>query len=132
MTTNINITITTTFVVPDQTLLDIFTTALEGGIGYWSTCLRYKWLLPDGKTSDVLGFHADVLDEVGIGLTVLDVFVEGHRIDREVIARGLQLFANAKPEEVLREGPPEDWGCLDADAADQIVQLGLFGEVVYG
>jgi hypothetical protein len=117
-----------------QALLDVFVTALEGGIGYWSVCRRYRWALPDGE-EDLDGFHA-VIEETESGDDVPPV----HRIDAAVILRGLQRLA--APGDGYRDvravarailAGDEDATCdCDAEVADCIVQAGLFDEVVYG
>jgi hypothetical protein len=113
----------------DQLLLDLFTAALEGGIGYWSAAARYKWMLPDG-TEDRQGFNALIVeDDVG----------DEHLIDRSVMVRGLTLAATDWRDRLAwsTEPPPvviteeTEWD-YDAGDADMIVQLGLFGDVVYG
>lgn len=121
--------ITITATVPDKVLHGIFTTALEGGIGYWSQCSHYRWCF-EGLTDDLLGFIATIheVDEHG-GLSENS---PAHTIDRFVIAVGLQRFAARNPQALWEQGAPEDWDCVDADAADVIVQLGLFNEVRYG
>lgn len=111
----------------DQLYLDLFTTALEGGIGYWSVCSAYHW--SNQGTDDFKGFYAVVKDD------------EAERmIDRAVIAKGYRLAVSADWRDRLRwssEKPPlvvtedTDWD-YDAGDADIIVQLGLFGKVVYG
>ena len=63
-----------------------------------------------------------------------------HRIDREVILRGLsRLFAgehkglHPKTAALIMEAAiTGQSGRLDASDADCVVQIGLFGEVVYG
>jgi hypothetical protein len=106
----------------------IFVTALEGGIGYWSTCEIYRWSDGYGK-EDYETFYAVIEDEVDGGK---------YRIDSQTISRGYRLAvknANAigwsgeKPPMVVRN--EDDWD-FDASDADCIVQLGLFGEIVYG
>jgi hypothetical protein len=113
----------------DQLYADLFTTALEGGIGYWSTCSNYRWTKDDG-TPDVTGFEAVIIE---------DEEYEHHGINRSTISRGYRL-ATGEWRDRLRwstEPPPRfiteevDWD-YDAGDADMIVQLGLFGEVVYG
>jgi hypothetical protein len=116
----------------DQLLLDLFNTALEGGINYWSVCNVYHWCV-DGnpEVEDVRGFYAEIIeDEDGTA----------HRIDREVMAKGYRLATtdwkhriswSSGEDPKLVVGPETDWD-FDADDADAIVQLGLFGEVVYG
>lgn len=115
----------------DQLLLDLFNTALEGGIGYWSEASSYHWSNEDG-TEDHQGFYADILDPNG--------YFEPVRIDRKVMAKGYRLATTTwrdrldwssgeKPPLVV--GPDTDWD-FDAGDADMIVQLGLFEDVVYG
>jgi hypothetical protein len=104
-----------------------FSTALEGGINYWSVCHEYHWDRED--------FFATITDNEG---TI-------HRIDREVIERGLGLYYGGylvdgygdKKHHVsadVREFIDScgDDGDMDAGDADNVVQLGLFGKVVYG
>jgi hypothetical protein len=124
----------------DQFLVDVFTTALEGGIGYWSHCTAYHWLADDTAdcAADHTGFYADIVklyvsddsDDSGSGAS--------HRIDRKVIAKGYTLasttwrdryrWSSGKPPLVVTDGT--DWD-FDAGDADAIVQLGLFGDVAY-
>jgi len=125
----------------DQLLLDIFTTALEGGINYWSSCTSYHWMTEshDGLVTreDHQGFYADIiLDD--------DAVDEGEsaerRIDRGVVAKGYRLATTTHRDKIhwssgekpsLVVGPETDWD-FDADDADVIVQLGLFGEARFG
>lgn len=122
----------------DQAYFDIFVTALEGGIGYWSVCHEYHWQLAGAEgsvseTSDILGFYAEVKDS-----EEPSVF----RVDRDVIAKGVRLFIGWA-KDGLRDGYIKraavdldwaNWDDLDVDAeiADMIVQFGLFDKVVYG
>lgn len=121
----------------DQLLFDTFVTALEGGIGYWSGCLKYHWMHPpaEGNTygdEDVRGFYAEVQESEDEGGVI-------YRIDRAVMAKGLKLAATEWRDKLhWSDGYPPlvvtedtDW-CPDAGDADMVVQLGLFGEVVYG
>jgi hypothetical protein len=141
--------------------LDIFTTALEGGIGYWSECTDYHWSNDDG-TEDYDGFYATVtipaelLDDVTLNSRVTkfaDTYTTwnnqeaegvGVRIDKSVIARGLRIGAQTaekdnyywqcgcgKPPLFLTEATCEEWD-FDSLDADAIVQYGLFGKVVFG
>lgn len=116
----------------DQLLADIFTTALEGGINYWSQCANYHWSNPDG-TSDLQGFYADVID--------VEDDDKPYRIDRSVMLRGYERAldgdvdvywsASTRPPDPTNLDDIEDYD-YDAGDADIIVQLGLFGKVVYG
>src|SRR5690242_16709128 len=129
----------TTIKPRDQAYFDIFVTALEGGINYWSLCTAYRWHDPNGAasdTEDVFGFRAIVFetDPDGDPLT-------RHEIDRAMIAKGVQRFiAYVKENSNLgidshfrRAAQDLDWGKwdqldVDAEVADAIVQLGLFDE----
>jgi hypothetical protein len=119
---------TTTVSTRDQLLLDVFTTALEGGIGYWSGAMTYRWSTEAGEPA-YRSFHADVVD--------LDEQVQ--HINRAVVVRGMLLAATEYRNRLAwsSEPPPlvitqdTDWD-FDAGDADMIVQLGLFGDVVYG
>lgn len=118
----------------DQLLLDVFTTALEGGIGYWSECTRYHWL--NGDTPDVQGFHAHIHDTGDDELQPEGTF---YNIDRTVIDRGYRLGCQRRNDffwqcETIIDPRAVDEDGWDHDAwdADMIVQLGLFGEIVYG
>lgn len=123
---------------------DVFVTALEGGIGYWSQAISYRWSLDGGTTPDLEGFRAVVEDVVGGDDTMVTSPIT---IDRTVIDRGLRLAAT---DEVAAKYPGvyELQGTgfayvvgnerfieavdFDADTADAVVQLGVFGEVIYG
>lgn len=114
-----------------QFLHDIFVTALEGGIGYWSQASKYRWSVCDGHTEDLDNFVAVIHDT--------EDNRKKYTVDRAVIQRGLSKIASgtAKVHEsyVKRIGQASrenDFGNCDAGDADVIVQAGLFGEVVYG
>jgi hypothetical protein len=106
----------------DKILNDVFTTALEGGIGYWSTCSAYKW--SDGDGNPIREFSATITTEEG------DTFT----ITREVIARGIRLAYErygkgengyqARALRALHFGKYDE-ADYDADTADWIVQMGL-------
>ncbi len=128
-------------------LHDVFVTALEGGIGYWSQASAYHWSAEDGSC-DLDGFYAEVYDvEANDGVA--------RRIDADVIAHGISLISQAKapyydpngfgtqcaPVEYLGKYEADmirnashsnDGGEIDSSLADVIVQVGLFGKVVYG
>jgi hypothetical protein len=124
--------------ISDDLLSDVLTTAVEGGIGYWSAvtdCERVNggerdlcWLsvtlapYPD----DEWGVF-DLNDKRPLVVTLRDV------------ARGIELIltnkvgirADLKAQVALALGNPED-ADIDADAADCIIQAACFGEIVFG
>jgi hypothetical protein len=128
----------------------IFVTALEGGIGYWSSCSEYHWALKGADddltndlTNDLDGFYAVIREEDNEE----DGKVPEHRIDAEVIDRGINRIANGTAtyggkhltgNSVLYKlacalnGALAEGVDFDADDADNIVQIGLFGDVVFG
>lgn len=117
----------------DLALNGVFTTALEGGIGYWSTCSRYKWGVTD--PADPTGKRlVEALDFVA----VIQEDGTEYVIDRGVIARGIReakkrgnwATYHARALNDLTFGKWEDLD-YDADTADLIVQMGLFGEYRY-
>jgi len=118
----------------DQALLDVFTTALEGGIGYWSVCERYRWSTtsPASLDTQARDFIA-VITETGDGDGT-----EQYVIDRNVISRGIGRAYRrgnwndyqAAALRMLHFGR-WDGADYDADTADLIVQFGLFDEYRY-
>jgi hypothetical protein len=122
----------------EKALNTIFTTALEGGIGYWSACSVYRWSIDvDGRQEEAIDFVAVIEDtEDDEGKT--------YTIDKDVIRRGAQRLyrhliglgdsANAYHKQAMvdfNRGNFDDLD-LDADTADMVVQFGLFNELVYG
>lgn len=145
-----------------QFLHNMFVTALEGGIGYWSCAEEYHWGTDGGVkcVDDLDGFYAILSPEEG-EWGVEEAFVaetgesqaitdtQSLRVDRTVIERGVNLLVDKVIEAAKSEDANADFsrkylrqfvvqwltdgedGDSDADVGDLIVQLGLFGEVVY-
>lgn len=112
--------------ITSQDIDDIMVCALEGGINYW--CRQAKVV---GK---YLGEYAS--DQISRGGTLilydaessdkweltLGKFLNGMKL---AVEQGVGLGFNPADGSI-------DTGDIDADAADAIVQLALFGEVVFG
>lgn len=121
----------------DQLYFDTFLSALEGGIGDWALSESYHWTT-NGHLSgeDREGFYSDIVDPYPNE----EPYFTPVRIDRNVIARGYQrLIGGAEPMlhhqmrgKLTAAYWNPDHADIDADDADVIVQLGLFGKVVYG
>ena len=113
----------------DKEIVNIYTTALEGGIGYWAVCDEYRWqyLYEDYDNDIVKPLDPDQV------LVVLSDTEETDFKDEELtpakIRTGTKLLIEKFPHlyQIL-----DNEFHVDADGADAIVQLGLFGEVVYG
>lgn len=113
----------------EQFLDDVTTTAIEGGIGYWSVCHKYEW---DGKP------------EVTAVIQELDewqnkAFGPLITVNRKLINKGIKTIMDGEAgisDRVIKEiagANATNDGCdIDADAADVIVQAAVFGEIVYG
>lgn len=116
--------------VSDEFLADILITAVEGGINYWAQVESYTHSRGPEYTRAMLT-PAD--GEAG-GWPAKHVV-----LDTTVVLTGLQRVLGHKVgcgEEVMNwivsGSLNDDAGEIDADAADVIVQAGIFGELVYG
>lgn len=121
----------------EQAIGDLFTTGLEGGIGYWSTCSVYRWSVDvDGRQEQAKDFIAVVQD-------VEDDEAPEFTIDYDVVRRGAQRLykhlidlgdeANQYHLRAMRDLARGNWDDLDfdADTADMAIQFGLFDEIRY-
>jgi hypothetical protein len=121
----------------DKAYADVFTTALEGGIGYWSVCTRYLWSVDGTLDGQARDFIAVIVETGGEDAKDGDGSPE-YVIDRSVIARGIReakkrgnwATYHARALNDLTFGKWDDLD-YDADTADLIVQMGLFGEYRY-
>ncbi len=110
-------------------LADILIGAVEGGTGYWATVSDYQHSGPAAETSVTL-------HEIEPGD---DEHPDGREVTTETIEVGIQKILDpyfrvcthlrAAITHAHNEG---DASAIDAEAADVIVQAGLFGEIVYG
>lgn len=123
----------------EQFLSDIISTAIEGGIGYWSTTLAYQWTDDDGQPQLCVGERLARPTGTYAAITPVDSEVI-YGIDTNIIAKGIDVMRespNFNGSHVLRDSilaasRENDAGDIDADCADVIVQAALFGELVYG
>lgn len=119
----------------DQLMLDLFTTALEGGIGYWSQCGKYKHL--DAEMMNDPSLYFAIIREMGDDdeSEASPEWIINHSVMRAGYHKATAGWRDKlnwsadKPPIVVDEDT--DWD-YDAGDADMIVQLGLFGEVRYG
>jgi hypothetical protein len=116
--------------VSDEFLADILITAVEGGINYWAQVESYTHSRgPEYTRAMLTPADEDPRDWPAKHIV----------LDTTVILKGLQRVLNLEVgcgEEVLNwiiSGTNNnDAGEIDADAADVIVQAGIFGRLVYG
>lgn len=110
----------TTIKLDDQFLRDILTTAVEGGINYWAAFTAVE----RNEDLDVIGFEGcDIEDDETRFSCVLSDVVTG---------LGKVTSGEFEHAELLGYVLEQDACMIDADFADTIIQLGLFGEIVYG
>lgn len=117
----------------EQFLSDVIVTAVEGGIGYWSTCLQYQWesnvVVTDFQQHGG-GTRATISPEDTDAI---------HTITPDTIEKGIvriisgEAALNERTRRIIAVANRDnDASYIDSDAADAIVQAGLFGKLVYG
>jgi len=108
----------------DTEVVEIFTTAMEGGIGYWAIADEYKWmyLYNDDTYKTAISLGDDMVLAV-LSDTEGEDFKDVELTPAKIRA-GVKWVLNNRPHYNIQD--------IDADVADAIVQAGLFGEVVYG
>lgn len=113
----------------DKEVVNIYTTALEGGIGYWAIADEYKWqYLYEDWENDIV--HPLEPDQVLVVLSdTEDNDFKDEQLTPAKIRAGVKLLIEKYPH--LYQILDSEFH-VDANGADAIVQLGLFGEIVYG
>lgn len=113
----------------NQFLKDIFCTAIESGIDYWSTVEVYR---PQ---------HAEASIRVTGGEQNADGTYPWHLIATSTIASGLRNILSKTStielmdgirDDIQKASKNNDAGNIDGWYADIILQAGLFGEVKFG
>jgi len=145
--------ITITFTPTLEFLKDIAITAAEGGIQYWAYLETYKWRdVTKASAEEHITFESGIQRKITVETAwtelpfpELKLFkhedcgeeAEGtatlYTVTPETIRKGLEL-AIQRPGSLIDLALviANDSSGLDAGDADNIVQLGLFGEIVYG
>jgi len=105
-------------------LEDIVITAIEGGVNFWADVRDYNYSTP-GSVS------ARIRDSESVG--------EWEVVNMDTIAKGLglirknnDLVGDVYLGYIKTAESEKDAGIIDADTATAIVEVALFGEVVYG
>lgn len=119
----------------EEEVIDIMCSAIEGGIGYWC-CLD--------NTSEAF---ENAPDDEPTAITAAKIMLEGgkivlideeeddrpHELDLEGFAQGFRQFIEKGYDQYNAvSGGEVDTGQIDGPAADAIIQLALFDEVLYG
>lgn len=119
--------------VDTQRISDLLITAFEGGSNYWIAQIRYdqaplEVLWRESESYPRYSYYPLNPGGVMSIRTDDDEEQKWHRLDQEVIQRGLDLFP-VKAARHFAEWMIEN---DDATTADVFLQLCLFGEVIYG
>lgn len=125
-TTENTITISKTIKVTDDDLIDIMASAMTG-IAYWARdCEKID-------KSDRGEYYESAITKHGFYITE-DETDERLVLDKETILKGLDLYINGDYEysNDLLDGESLDCSMIDDCVSDCIVQLGIFGELIYG
>lgn len=105
---------------------DVMTTALEGGIGYWSEAVD---IVRDADLTCVSYALYNTEENSSVPLHVTRQKV---RDAWRKIATSRDLCSDYLEQMEINTEEPGDAGGVDAGVADCIVQMAVFGEVIYG
>lgn len=108
----------------EQFLADVLITAVEGGVNYWAHTSEYRWLGGPKRTRVVL---CDMEGDEKEHFVTIETIAEGLATIRKGSGLNKSIMAA-----ILLGDTNNDGGEIDSDAADCIVQAGIFGEVIYG
>lgn len=116
------------FTITDQFVSDTLVTALEGGINYWATGADIVGAWPDGAeyVSDVLTRGRDI--RITLDPEVAEDDKPAETLTLAKFKKGVRKFCEMRgvtPKRLEDDVP-------DAADADCIVQLALFGKIVFG
>lgn len=129
-------------------ILDILTTAIEGGIGYWA-CLRNddpdwaegrkQWKEEHKNDADPTPCYCDVaykVMEMGKAVKFTDAELDDDDPDLEYWELTMEKFLKGCSQYIQVTGKDikkaMDESDFDAEDADMIIQYALFGELVFG
>lgn len=116
--------------VSEQIIQDTLISAFEGGIGYWACIVGYENEKPKQETPEYLPrYITTALSEDGAVKLEVD---EGdgtsiHSLTREKILKAIDIMQVKHPRDFANMISENG----DADTGDVMVQLALFGELVY-
>ena len=107
-------------------LASVLVTAIEGGINYWANVRKYKVASVDGNLTYAYAEVRDIGERDYSPVTL------------DTIALGIARIRNGEPsiapgflDEVREADEENDASNMDSEAADIILQVGLFNELVY-
>jgi hypothetical protein len=116
-----------TITISNQTIGDLLVTALEGGINYWCDRATVKRENGQRLSNNEIVDHPDWLPGCEFTFRDADDGIE-QTIGFEAFNTALETMVANHPKhfaDIINDNH-------DADTADVLVQLALFGELVYG
>lgn len=117
----------------DRFYADIIITAVEGGTNYWAYSREYSWAKDDEDPTltraQLCDMEAYDTDEEKWHNVTTSTIAHAYYTIRKDSNLGISSQARARFGCAFED---LDAGDLDANDADTIVQIGLFGKVIYG
>jgi len=107
---------------------DILVTAAAGGVSYWATVWRDDTDLDAGR---LVIFDREDEESTRYEVTVEDI-ARGVELVLHDVNRKLRYIPESHRRWIAEGDADDDAGMIDADGADIIVQLAVFGRVIYG
>lgn len=119
--------------ISDEDIKDIIITAIEGGIGYWCCLDNTKDEFNSAPQDEAVSETAAKIILTDGVITLIDVKNgKHHYLDRYALMRGMSKYAELGMDEFgIFYRNKVDFYKFDAPTADKIVQLAIFGEIVY-
>lgn len=119
----------------EEDISDIVVTALEGGIGYWARLDNSGVRWKEAPKEEAVSETASRLLMQGEAISLIDE-EEGETYDLtlEKLVNGFKLFVEKGLDfyNAVSSDGEIDTCNIDAERADCIVQLAVFGDVIYG
>ena len=114
--------------VTERDIEDILITAFEGGIDYWCDYITNL----KGEAIHPINAIAFIKEGIPVRLHEIedDEPDNTHLLSLKLIKKGLKKFVKHHPS--VLDGRELDTGNIDAEYADQIIQLSIFKKLVFG
>ena len=110
----------------DTDLDDLMVAALEGGITYWCGEVKVKEGSMSEEDYEKTQYSSDVISKGGTLILFDAESDDTWELDRDKFLKGIQMYCeqyNVVPKDLM--------DFHDADVADSIVQLAVFGEITF-
>jgi hypothetical protein len=131
--------VTTTLPITAHMVDAVLVGAFDGSYGasfYWADALNIKVTKPEsGDILDELWYEVTLRENEDVAETESPIYT----VNAENLTKAFQTFVQEEPpantsitgyiQRALRENDP---GYLDADCADVLVQIAVFGRLIYG